>query len=109
MTDKWYELGTKSLSPGDDVLKTYKGRLNGKKGHLMLSKKKALFIEEKGLLNKTYEVSLNLQFVNVDKVSSSANQVEIRHKNGSRYVIAPEGYAQEIDNRLRELVSKSRT
>ena len=109
MVEKWYELGTKSLSPGDAVVKTCKGKLNGKKGHLMLSKKKALFLEEKGLLNKTYEVSLNLQFVNVDKVSSTSNQVEISHKNGAKYVIAPEGSVQEIDSRLRELVSKSRT
>ena len=109
MVDKWYELGTKSLSPGDDVVKTYKGRLNGKKGHLMLSKKKALFLEEKGVISKNYEVSLNLQFVNLDNVSSSGNQVEISHKNGAKYVIVPEGSANEVGSRIRELVSKSRT
>ncbi|MBN2334691.1 hypothetical protein JXL21_03965 [Candidatus Bathyarchaeota archaeon] len=108
MVDKWYELGTKSLSPGDNVVKTFKGSLNGRKGHLMLSKKKALFLEEKGFLSKSYKVSLNLQFDNVDNVSSSGSQVEICHKNGAKYVIVPEGSAIEVDGKLRELVSKSK-
>ena len=51
-----------SLGPEDKIQKSYSGDLEGVSGSIYMSKKKLLFISEKGLFSKSYNLVLDLPY-----------------------------------------------
>jgi len=70
------EFAQKSLQRGDQVRKTYSGKMDGNYGHLMISDQKILFIKEEGFLRKSRNVALNLPLNKVGEVRP-ANKYEL--------------------------------
>ena len=86
MKPKWYEFGEKSISKEDEIKKNYTGRLNGDYGHLMMSKKKLLFVKEEGLLRKKYAVTLNLPYEKIDEIKPKDKfDLQISGESGDSY------------------------
>jgi hypothetical protein len=65
------------LAPGDTIDRSFTVRLNGNYGHLFLTNQKLLFVEEKGFFKKTYNVVVDLSYVDIVKI----NVEEIRNLN----------------------------
>jgi hypothetical protein len=70
-------MAQQKLTPEDTIDRTFTARLDGNYGHLFLTHQKLLFIEEKGFFKKTYDVVLDLPYVNIAKT----NVEEIRNLN----------------------------
>ncbi len=51
-----------SLGLEDKIQKSYTGNLDGVHGSISMSKKKLLFISEKGLFSKSYNLILDLPY-----------------------------------------------
>jgi hypothetical protein len=66
---KWYIIAQNNLEPGDKIWKSFGGEFDGNKGYLVISHKRLLFVRERGLWRKIYDIILNLPIDNVGKVS----------------------------------------
>ena len=51
-----------SIGPEDKLQKSYAGKLDGAYGSISMSNKKLIFITEKGLLRKSYNLVLDLPY-----------------------------------------------
>ena len=69
MSNKWYDLAERLLGPGDEIQKTYPGKINGRYGYLIISNKKVLFLHETGFINKTYSIIYEKKRENIEKVT----------------------------------------
>ena len=58
------------LDPKDQLQKNFPASYDGKSGSLTLSNRKILFIEEKGLMRKTYNVALEIPYEKVGEITS---------------------------------------
>lgn len=56
MSKKWYETAQNILDPGDQILKTYPLKMNGKYGWLIISSSRLLFLHETGFIQKNYSL-----------------------------------------------------
>ena len=59
MVVKWYEKGQEALQQGDKIERSYPGKLDNEKGHILVSDKRLLFVTEKGFFLKKYNVIMN--------------------------------------------------
>ncbi len=83
---KWYELAEKNLDEGDEIQKSFQGKLDGDKGYLCLSNKKLLFVHEEGFLSKTYDLILDLPKEKIDNIShDSKYNLEITETEGKKH------------------------
>ncbi|HEX9915434.1 MAG TPA: hypothetical protein VGB32_10990 [Candidatus Bathyarchaeia archaeon] len=80
------EFAQKSLQRGDQVRKTYSGKMDGNYGHLMISDQKLLFIKEEGFLRKSRNVVLNLPLEKVGDVRpASKYELNIVESEGGKH------------------------
>ena len=56
MSKKWYEQAKKILDPGDQILKSYPLRMNGKNGWLIITYQRMIFLHEFGFIKKNYSL-----------------------------------------------------
>ena len=83
---KWYDLAEKNIEQGDSIQKSYEGKLNGKTGYLILSNRKLLFVREEGFLRKTYDLSLDLPYEKIDKISHEGRyELELTDVEGKKH------------------------
>ena len=102
---KRLELARERLEPGDDVQKSYEGRLNNRGGSLMGSKSKLVFVEEKGFLSKTYDVVLDLPYENVREFKSvDRYKLRITDSEGKEHEFVSSISASMFDKALKELM-----
>ncbi len=66
------EFAQKNLQRGDQLRRTYSGRMDGSYGHLMISDQKILFVKEEGFIRKTRSVALDLPLERVGEVKLSS-------------------------------------
>ncbi len=57
-----------NLDLEDKIQKSYPGNLDGVYGSISMSKKKLLFISEKGLLSKSYNLVLDLPYEKIESL-----------------------------------------
>jgi hypothetical protein len=72
---KWFGLLEKNLELGDEIRRTYAGKLDGNGGYLCLSNRKLLFVHEEGFLRKTYNLTLDLPYDKVDNFSREGRYI----------------------------------
>ena len=71
MSKKWYEKVKKILDQGDEILKTYPVKMNGKFGWFIISSRRILFLRETGFIQKNYSLTFDkkredIKYVNRD-------------------------------------------
>jgi hypothetical protein len=70
MAPKWKLEAEKALQSGDHVERSYPGKLDGERGYLVISENRLLFVNEKGMFSKKYNIIMN----------ESLDDVEYEHK-----------------------------
>jgi hypothetical protein len=95
------------LEPGDKVLYSYPGRIEGRFGYLLLTKKTLMLIREEGFLTKTHMVVLNLPYNRISEYSTKKNfNLEIVDSSSGRTVFVSDVMASHIVDALRRLISE---
>jgi hypothetical protein len=80
------QLVKRQLEPKDEVQKSWSCSYNGKGGLLFLSKKKLIFVEEKGFLRKTYTMTVTISYEEIDTINSTNHfKLEINRVHGDQY------------------------
>ncbi len=104
----WFDLAQNKLDRGDKIQKSYFVKFDGKRGYLMMSNKKLLFVEEKGFLSKTYNLVLEIPYKKVSEVNVERNQLVLGDGGGKNHNIAPiEVYALKIESNLKDLMESA--
>ena len=73
--------------------------MDGQSGHLIMSKKKLLFIHEEGFFHKKFDVALDLPYDKIGKVWHEGRyEIDLTEKDGKKHVFkAPEVPAKIIE------------
>ena len=66
---KWHDIAEREIEQGDSIERSYEGKLDGKYGYLLLSKRKLLFVREEGYLRKSYDLILDLPYDKIGVIS----------------------------------------
>jgi hypothetical protein len=87
---KWYEVANKNLDQNDEIMKSHTGVMDDESGLLILSKKKIIFVEEKGTFSKSYNITLDIPYEIISKISDvGEKEIEITDNKGNRYLFEP--------------------
>ncbi len=62
-----------SLGPEDKTQKSYEGKLDGAYGIMSMSKRKLIFITEKGIFRKSYNLVLDLPYEKIKNLRTEGN------------------------------------
>jgi len=74
------------LDVDDKIQKCYDGKMEGKYGWLVISDKKILFIQEKGLLSKKYSLIYDLSRENIKEINQEgAYEIIITDISGNTF------------------------
>jgi hypothetical protein len=80
------EFAQKNLQRGDQLRRTYSGRMDGSYGHLMISDQKILFVKEEGFIRKTRSVALDLPLERVGEVKPAGRyELNIAESDGGKH------------------------
>ena len=97
MTQNWYKEAEKALEPGDTIQKSYPGNLDGGRGYLIISNKRLMFQNVKGLLSKKYTITMNVPLESISEVDvSEGNEIEIGTTDKKYVLNTDEGPANII-------------
>lgn len=66
---KWYDVAEKHVNEGERILRTFPGKLDGEGGYIVITDKKLFFVREEGFLRKSYDLTLDLPYDEISKVS----------------------------------------
>lgn len=106
---KWYEFAEKSLDHGDEIQKIYVGKIDGERGYLCLSNMKLLFVHEEGFLRKTYDVTIDLPYEKIGKISREGryelNLVEVEGQKHDFKTVEPP--VSVIEKSLKDLMKSA--
>jgi hypothetical protein len=106
--EKWVEITKKRLTSGDDIVKSYPGKLNGDDGHLAMSKERVVFVNEKGFLKRTYNVVLDLPYNKMKKIElKDKYNLDLIDSDGTKHefsTVVNRIPMRNIEESLRELM-----
>jgi hypothetical protein len=104
---KWHDVAEMNIEQGDSIQNSYEGELDGKMGYLLLSKRKLLFVREEGFLRKSYDLSLDLPYANIEEFSLHGRfELKMTDVEGRKHGFRSfEVLAQRIEERLENLSS----
>lgn len=106
---RWYEIAEKNLEEGDEIQKSYPGKLDGESGYLLLSNKKLQFVHEEGFLRKSYEINLELSYDEIRKISPNGRyELDLTDKKGKKHDFKTFEIPESIiEKNLEELLESS--
>ena len=96
-----------SLGLEDSIQKTYEGRLAGVYGVILMSKRKLLFINEKGIFRKSYNILLDLPYKKIKGLRTEGNyNLIIDDVVGLKHTFISNMRVQIVEKALVELMSQ---
>jgi hypothetical protein len=108
---KWLEVAERSLGPDDTVIKSWTGRVDEERGHIVLSKKKMLLVEEHGFIHQTADVNQEIPYETIAKIrTENPNQLALttsdrgEHRITSPYLSTLE---RTTENLIKQVKSKA--
>ena len=75
MAPNWYKEAEKKLQAGENIVKSYPGSLNGKRGYVLITSDRLLFENVKGFLSKSYDIVLDIPLKDIENMN-----LQSRHK-----------------------------
>ena len=104
---KWHDVAEMNIDQGDSIQNSYEGELDGKMGYLLLSKRKLLFVREEGFLRKSYDLSLDLPYDDIEEFSLKGRyELKMTDVEGREHGFRSfEVLAKRIEERLENLSS----
>ncbi len=95
-----------SLGPEDKTQKSYEGKLDGAYGIMSMSKRKLLFITEKGLFRKNYNLVLDLPYEKIKSLRTEGNYILIIETEDLKHTFKSELRVRTVEKALRELMEQ---
>jgi hypothetical protein len=97
------DVAMQRLDPEDEDEYNYPVRCDGKRGYLILSQRKLLFVEERGFLSQSYDVILDLPYEHIDEITVHGDTLEFIEAEDGRHTVKSIVPISIIENALREL------
>jgi len=97
------DLAKKNLDLDDRVQKSWSAQLGAKHGFLVLSNKKLLFIEEKGLIRMAYNLVLKILYEKIDEITVEDRKLVITDVEGTIHNFTS-SFASRIETTLRNRI-----
>ncbi len=96
-----------SLGPEDKTQKSYEGKLDGAYGIMSMSKRKLIFITEKGIFRKSYNLVLDLPYEKIKSLrTESYYTLIIEDVVGLKHAFKSVMRAEIVEKALRELMEQ---
>ncbi len=95
-----------SLGPEDKTQKSYEGRLEGAHGIMSMSKRKLIFITEKGLFRKNYNLVLDLPYEKIKSLRTEGKNSLIIETEDLKHTFESTLRISTVENALRELMEQ---
>jgi hypothetical protein len=78
-----------------------------KSGHLVFTKEKAMFIEEKGFISKTADLILDMPYEKISKINTENDKIlSITEEDGDKYRIETP-YLTKAKNEIEDLLKQA--
>ncbi len=90
MNAPWYDAVQKVLEKDDSPVKNYPGTSEKKNGYLVITGKKLVFVQAKGLFAKTYEVVWDIPYSNLKEFKPS-DKFKIEVSGGDKKYVVETG------------------
>jgi hypothetical protein len=105
ISSKRLEMAKERLERGDEVQRSYLGKLDNKYGALLGSNSKLVFVEEKGFLSKSYNVILDLPYEGIRECTPvDRYKLRITDQEGGQHEFVSDLNASTIDDSLKDLM-----
>ena len=96
-----------SLGPEDKTQRSYEGRLDGNFGIMSLSKRKLIFITEKGIFRKSYNLVLDLPYEKIKSLRTDGKYNLIIETENLKHTFESLGrHVPSVEEALRELMEQ---
>ena len=95
-----------SLGPEDKTQKSYEARLDGDYGIISMSKRKLIFITEKGIFRKSYNLVLDLPYEKIKSLRTEGDYNLIIESEDLKHTFKPVPRARIVEEALRELMEQ---
>jgi len=110
MSKPWYDMAAGKLDPSDSIQKTYSCALDKNNGYLCLSKDKLVFVNVKGFLKKSYNVTLEVPYTDLKSVKlDSRYKLDLVHQDGENRIETGDLSAKTVLKAIRDVVNQSPT
>ena len=95
-----------SLGPEDKTQKSYEGKLDGAYGIISMSKRKLLFVSEKGIFRKSYNLVLDLPYEKIKSLRAEGNYNLIIETEDLKHTFISTVRISSVEKALRELMEE---
>ncbi len=96
-----------SFGPEDKIQKSYEGKLDGDYGILSMSKRKLIFITEKGIFRKSYNLILDLPYEKIKSLRTEGKYNLIIETEDLKHTFESPGLrVPSVEEALRELMEQ---
>jgi len=96
-----------SFGPEDKIQKSYEGKLDGDYGILSMSKRKLIFITEKGIFRKSYNLVLDLPYEKIKSLRTEGKYNLIIETEDLKHTFESPGLrVPSVEEALRELMEQ---
>ncbi len=108
MSKPWYDIASGKLEQEDSIQKTYSCSYNKKNGYLCLANKKLIFVNVKGFLKKSYDVTLDIPYSDLNEIElASRFKLNLNH-NGKQHLIETSDIsAKTVMHALQDVIGTS--
>ncbi len=100
------EIVEESLGPEDKTQRSYEGRLDRDFGILSMSKRKLIFITEKGIFRKSYNLVLDLPYEKIKSLRTEGDYDLIIVTEDLERTFKSELRVRTVEETLRELMEQ---
>ena len=96
-----------SFGPEDKIQNSYEGKLDGDYGILSMSKRKLIFITEKGIFRKSYNLVLDLPYEKIKSLRTEGKYNLIIETEDLKHTFESPGLrVPSVEEALRELMEQ---
>jgi hypothetical protein len=95
-----------SLGPEDKTQKSYEGKLDDANGIMSMSKRKLIFITEKGIFRKSYNLVLDLPYEKIKSLRTEGQYNLIIETEDLKHTITSRLRARTVEKALRGLMEQ---
>ncbi len=110
MSNPWYDIAASKLDPEDSLQKSYSCTYDKGNGYLCLGKRKLVFVRVKGFLRKSYDVTLDLPYDELDEVKlESRFKFALTHNDAKHFIETSDLSAKVVLRALQDVIENTST
>jgi hypothetical protein len=101
MLPKWYKQAELFLPPEDKIEKSYAGWMDKNYGYLVISHERLLFVSEKGLFRKKFEIMMNEPINGVKMSNERRYGFDLDYNDSHHIFISDEAPIRIVEKSIR--------